>query len=249
MIPLDRPPVPARTQNLLAKRTATIAAAAAAERYDTAVEQWRIAAAPKKHVRGLLRQMAAGVERCMYCEDNQGTDIDHFQPIADDPLRAFDWLNHLLACSHCNSNTKGHKYPRDDAGACLLIDPTVEDPAAHLVLFLASGTYEGITPKGMATIEVFGLNRPTLVRGRRAAFVTAKNLLRDWYEHRRAGRTEEADEIVEAISESPFSAVVRAILNLPEPAAPLVVGAVTLPAIDAWRRDVAAVPRGPGNGE
>ncbi|MFE3558560.1 hypothetical protein ACFXKW_27430 [Streptomyces sp. NPDC059193] len=219
------------------------------ERYDTAVEQWRSAAAPKRHVRGLLKAMAAGIERCMYCEDSQGTDIDHFQPIAHDPLRAFDWLNHLLACSHCNSNTKGRKYPCDDAGACLLIDPTTEDPAAHLVLYLASGEYEGITPKGMATIDVFKLNRPTLVRGRRAAFVTAKNLLWGWYEHRQAGRTDEAEEIVEAISESPFSAVVRAIMTLPTPVARTVMGAGTLPAMDEWRRHMAAVPSprtGPG---
>lgn len=47
----------------------------------------------------VLRQMAPGLERCMYCGDNQGTDIDHFEPLARNPLRTFDWLNHLLACS------------------------------------------------------------------------------------------------------------------------------------------------------
>ncbi|MBT2545246.1 hypothetical protein J7E99_32225 [Streptomyces sp. ISL-44] len=109
--------------------------------------------------------------------------------------------------------------------------------------------YEGITPKGTATIDVFGLNRPTLVRGRKAAFVTAKNLLCSWYEHRRAGRSDEADEIVEAIAEAPFSAVVRAIMRLPAPAARTVMGAGTLPAIDEWRRYAAAAPPQPGHGE
>lgn len=236
MIPIHRPPAPAKTQQLLARWTTTITAVPEAQRYDTAVVQWRGAAAPKKHVRSLLRGMASGVERCMYCEDSLGTDIDHFQPVADDPLRTFDWPNHLLACSHCNSNTKGHKYPRDASGACLLVDPTAEDPSSHLVLFLASGEYQALTPKGMETIEAFGLNRRTLVRGRKAAFVTAKNLLSSWYEHRQAGRSEQAREIVEAIADSPFSVVVRAIVTLPAPTALAVMGAGSLPAIDEWRR-------------
>lgn len=241
MIPLRRPPAPTATETLLARRTETIAAAPTTERYATAVKQWRSATAAKRHVRGLLRQMAPGIERCMYCDDSQGTDIDHFQPIADDPLRAFDWPNHLLACSYWNSNTKGHKYPRDETGTCLLIDPTVDDPASHLVLFLATGVYDGITPKGAATIDVFGLNRPTLVRGRKAAFVTAKTLLSGWHEHRRAGRTDEADEIVGAIAESPFSAVVQAMLRLPRPVALVVMGAGTVLAIEEWRRYVDVV--------
>lgn len=31
-------------------------------------------------VRTVLRKMASGRERCMYCEDNEGTDIEHFWP-------------------------------------------------------------------------------------------------------------------------------------------------------------------------
>lgn len=58
-----------------------------------------------------LAEMAPGHERCMYCGDSQGTDIDHFEPKSLTPLRTFDWFNHLLACSYCNSNQKRNLYP------------------------------------------------------------------------------------------------------------------------------------------
>ena len=90
----------------------------------------------RRHVHGplkdLLSEMAAGRERCMYCGDNQGTDIDHFEPINRHPMRAFDWTNHVLACSLCNSHLKGAEFPLDEGGKPLLIDPTAEDPTPHL---------------------------------------------------------------------------------------------------------------------
>ncbi|MFJ2779715.1 HNH endonuclease [Kitasatospora sp. NPDC087315] len=92
----------------------------------------------RRHVhaplRDLLADMAAGRERCMYCGDNQATDIDHFEPIDRRPIRAFDWTNHLLACSLCNSHLKGAAFPLDEGGNPLLIDPTAEDPTPHLRL-------------------------------------------------------------------------------------------------------------------
>jgi hypothetical protein len=102
----------------------------------------------------------------MYCDDSRGTDIDHFEPLERAPLRAFVWVNHLLACSFCNSNQKNRKYPVDAEGACLLVDPTAEDPADHLTLRLSVGTYDPLSPKGEETIQVFGLNRSELVKGR-----------------------------------------------------------------------------------
>ena len=60
--------------------------------------------------------MAPGVQRCMYCLDSLGTDIDHFEPKSRRPLRTFCWHNHLLACSRCNSNYKREEYPCDGFG-------------------------------------------------------------------------------------------------------------------------------------
>jgi hypothetical protein len=108
--------------------------------------------------------MAPGIEQCMYCGDT-GTEIDHFEPISRNPLRTFDWLNHLLACVNCNSRAKLAAFPIDAHGHPLLIDPTAEDPFDHLRLSLPFGRYEPLTDKGRTTIKVCSLNRPQLERG------------------------------------------------------------------------------------
>jgi hypothetical protein len=87
------------------------------------------ASRPFDVVRSTLERMAAGRARCMYCEDDRGTDIEHFYPKATYPLRAFSWRNYLLACGHCNSNLKREQFPLDAAGQPALVDPTVDDPA------------------------------------------------------------------------------------------------------------------------
>jgi hypothetical protein len=40
-------------------------------------------------VRMALKTMAGGRERCLYCEDNEGTDIEHFWPKSKYPEKAF----------------------------------------------------------------------------------------------------------------------------------------------------------------
>jgi hypothetical protein len=178
----------------------------------------------------------------MYCDDSRGTDIDHFEPLDRAPLRAFEWPNHLLACSYCNSNAKREQYPVDRVtGACLLVDPTADDPADHLELLLSTGAYAAVanSAKGEATIEVFGLNRPELVKGRQDAFVKARSILRDW--HHLCGREEheavqEAARLAQALVDSPFADVVHAMIRLRPGVARIVVGPLTLPALDAWKR-------------
>jgi hypothetical protein len=172
--------------------------------------------------------MAHGAERCMYCLDNYGTDIDHFQPIAVAPLRAFDWPNHLLACSRCNSNFKRDEYPCDADGNCLLVDPSAEDPADHLLLLPSSGHYDALTPKGAATIRVFGLNRPDLVQGRRTAFVMTCAILRDWHAHGSA-------ETAEALRQSPHADVLRSLERLDPGVAAQLLGGPAAEALARWR--------------
>jgi hypothetical protein len=36
-----------------------------------------------REIREVLGRMATSIERCMYCEDSHGTDIEHFWPRAD----------------------------------------------------------------------------------------------------------------------------------------------------------------------
>ncbi|WP_217368183.1 hypothetical protein [Kitasatospora sp. MMS16-BH015] len=188
---------------------------------------WRSAREPKARIRQLLGRMAPGLARCMYCGDNLGTDIDHFEPIARAPLRTFDWHNHLLACAFCNSNRKRDRFPCDADGSPLLIDPAREDPADHLRLLLASGAYSPLTPKGEATIEVFGLNtRPELVRARRLAFTVVRALLAEWQTRQEAGDAVAAAEIAAALTDLWQADVLRAVRKLADAPqlAPVVLG-------------------------
>jgi HNH endonuclease len=162
-------------------------------------------------LRKVLAGMAPGIERCMYCGDNQGTDIDHFEPLVRNPLRTFDWLNHLLACSTCNSHNKGQRFPLGPDGTPLLIDPTTEDPFDHLLLTPSLGEYHGLTPKGRATIEVCDLNRPTLARGRQQAHHVLLLCLKQW-----ANENDPASrhKVVVTVREQPFADVCQSLLRL-----------------------------------
>ncbi|MDY0810698.1 hypothetical protein [Kitasatospora purpeofusca] len=75
----------------------------------------------------------------------QGRGVHHRHPVS-----AFDWTNHVLACSLCNSHLKKAVFPLDPDGKPLLIDPTAEDPTPHLRLVLAVGQYHPLTPGGRA---------------------------------------------------------------------------------------------------
>lgn len=77
-----------------------------------------------------LQQMMGQRERCMYCVDSHGSDIDHFRPKTRYPQRAFRWSNMLLCCTECG-RFKGDQFPLSD-GRPMLIDPTAEDPWEHL---------------------------------------------------------------------------------------------------------------------
>ncbi|NEA44498.1 HNH endonuclease [Streptomyces sp. SID11385] len=240
MIRLPRVPVPEQARDLLARRTRNVEEAGGTSR--AARTEWERAHAPKKHVRTALEGMARGAVRCMYCDDSRATDIDHFEPLERAPLRAFEWLNHLLACSHCNSNAKREQYPVDGDGNCLLVDPTAEDPADHLRLLLHTGEYAAVadSAKGEETIEVFGLNRPDLVKGRQDAFHRARSNLRDWHQLRKQADHEaarEAARVAQALLDSPFVDVVHVMARLTPAVALIVVGPLTVPALDAWKAE------------
>ncbi|MEV5501667.1 HNH endonuclease [Nonomuraea fuscirosea] len=186
---------------------------------------WRAASTERAQLRSVLRRMSTAIERCMYCGDSRGTDIDHFEPIGSAPFRAFDWMNHLLACSSCNSNAKRDQYPVDNLGRSLLVDPSVDDPFDHLRLILTTGTYRWSTPKGQATIEVFQLNRADLRRGRELAFPRCQAMLRDYLHLRGSGRSQEAIRMLNALYEQPFADVLQAMYRtVAAPGADIVLG-------------------------
>jgi hypothetical protein len=164
----------------------------------------------------ILRQMAVGLEQCMYCGEDESTGIDHFDPIAHNPLRTFDWLNHLLACTICNSHRKRDRFPMDRNNNPLLIDPTSEDPFGHLLLTLSLGYYEPLSDKGKATIDVCDLNRPILQRGRVQAQRVVELCLKKWEDANQIGNTSAMREAVLTVREQPFADVCQAMLRQAE---------------------------------
>jgi HNH endonuclease len=138
MIKIFRITLEDRLASRLTRRTSTLKAANADS--GAARKAWTAARTEKQGIREHLAQMAPGIERCMYCGDNRATDIDHFEPIKELPTGTFEWLNHLLACSTCNSNCKRDRFPRDPSGDALLLDPTRDDPVRWPRLHCAART-------------------------------------------------------------------------------------------------------------
>lgn len=74
-------------------------------------------------------------DKCAYCGSKLGlTDlgaIEHFYPKRSYPEKIYDLENLLLACNICNV-TKADKFPLDDNGKPLLLNPRVDDFAEHI---------------------------------------------------------------------------------------------------------------------
>ena len=176
------------------------------------------ASRPFDAVRSTLERMAAGRARCMYCEDDRGTDIEHFYPKATYPLRAFSWCNYLLACGHCNSNLKREQFPLDAAGQPALVDPTVDDPADHLVFLPTTGEFRSIGSKGAPSIEVFALNDHTpprkLPQARQKTLVKLIVILQEYDRALETAEVEYAALLKETVRDEPFPAVLVWLLRV-----------------------------------
>lgn len=122
--------------------------------------------APVRAAEATLKRMAGATERCMYCEDSHGTDIEHFWPKTSFPGCLFVWPNLLLCCAECG-RLKGDRFPTDTTNAPLLIDPTAEDPWEHLDFDPGTGNVvarfcpneNAFSPKGEKTVELLHLDR------------------------------------------------------------------------------------------
>lgn len=215
MIRIARVPLPEDLESHLHALTKAVSAAEGQGWVKEARRVWRLEST-RTRVRArlydALGQMAPGLEQCMYCGE-PGSTIDHFEPISCNPLRTFDWLNHLLACSPCNSVHKRDQFPVDPDGKPLLIDPTVEDPFDHLLLSLETGMYTALTPKGAATIEVCGLNERLLPEGRLHARSVVDICLRAWAVAHAQGSGPQASHYVALVQGQPFADVCQTMLR------------------------------------
>jgi uncharacterized protein (TIGR02646 family) len=107
--------------------------------------------------------------KCAYCESKitvvtYGA-IEHFRPKSIYPNLTFAWENLLLSCDRCNdASHKGTKFPLDNQGHPLLIDPTepATEPSKHLefswdaVAGIAS--VYGRDQRGRTVENIFDLN-------------------------------------------------------------------------------------------
>lgn len=133
---MQRPPLPLAAQSYLDQRQQAADQQQAdgtldIERRWADARQTQAIAGTADSVLATLRQMAGQGARCMYCSDSRGTDIEHFRPKAAYPTQAFRWPNLLLCCSACG-RLKGARFPLDPTGEPLFIDPSHDDPWAHL---------------------------------------------------------------------------------------------------------------------
>jgi uncharacterized protein (TIGR02646 family) len=237
---IRRLPLSQDALDFLQKRTDEVLGKPAAERAEEAARLWKLQGKTFQEIREVLGRMASGISRCMYCEDNEGTAVDHFWPKATYPLQAYLWDNYLMACSGCNGR-KNKTFPLDATGAPLLLNPVEEEPADHLAFSPSTGKYEALTQKGIESRDIYGLDRSILVRGRSMTWVVLKSLLTSYSKHLAEGEAEEAEKQKSAIKQLQFSGVFAAFLRIAKgPAARLLVGDACLqilqdhPEIEGW---------------
>jgi uncharacterized protein (TIGR02646 family) len=126
----------------------------------------------------LLQQVMGPRERCMYCLDSHGTDIEHFRPKARYPLQTFQWSNWLICCTECG-RMKGHQFPIQNRRP-LLVNPTAENPWDFLDFDPDTGNLtarfdlvaNNWSAKGAETVRVLHLDtREALAAGYRRTYL------------------------------------------------------------------------------
>lgn len=152
----------------------------------------------------VLKQMSGIRQRCMYCSDSHGTDIEHFWPKATYPERMFVWLNLLLCCTQCGRH-KGNRFPLQ-AGESLLIDPTIDAPWDFLDFDPATGNLtprfsiqsDDWEPKGDETVKILCLDqREAVAAGYQRTYKRLSSILEQFFENRRGG-----DSLIESLFEA-----------------------------------------------
>ncbi len=167
-----RQPLTSRTQTCIRQRQARVDAG------NSVQQAWASARRTKalQSVFDILVKMAGTRDRCYFCSDSRGTDIDHFRPKSRYPEHTFAWPNLLLVCSGCNRK-KADQFPLDPDGQPLLIDPTSENPWDDLFFEPATGQIvarwdllsDVQNPKGVTTTDdrILPLNIEAVTEGRR----------------------------------------------------------------------------------
>ena len=136
---------------------------------------WR--PANRQPVRTLLKEMAPGICRCMFCMDSSGEEIEHFRPQAIFPSYTFKWSNMFLICGACNKHKLSqfplcsphlgllekredlkraiNAYPTTEHLSAILLNPIEDDPSTFLELDIAGGTFRIVPRPGLNESDQF----------------------------------------------------------------------------------------------
>ncbi len=158
--------------------------------------------------------------KCAYCESKVTVvtygQIEHFYPKGQYIDRTFLWGNMLLSCDLCNNpHHKGTRFPLDENGDPLLIDPTSIVPEKHLLFswdpLAGVASVYGKDARGKETVQTFDLNgaggRKELLKSRSEYVKCLMALLRLAEE----GDDEARSLLLDACaSHAPFAAFARA---------------------------------------
>jgi len=124
---MQRTDLPKDAERYLGKRQQTADKKHQQQKLDPTVD-WKSARQTQSmsKVLATLHGMTGKRQRCMYCLDSHGSDIEHFWPKAVYPEHMYQWANLLLCCTHCG-RLKGHQFPLLGNNP-MLVDPTAENP-------------------------------------------------------------------------------------------------------------------------
>lgn len=179
---LKRLPLPPQARAYLAKRTKGLGSAG-----NTKVgsdKHWKRARRTKKigMVIVVLRAMNGGSARCMYCEHDRSSDIDHFCPRAIRPWTTFAWRNMVWACGICNGR-KREQFPKG------LLNPTSPGYSfeANFRLERTTGKYAPLTTAAQVSEPIFGLNDTDLMGSRLEAIDAYQDKIASYADKMRKG--------------------------------------------------------------
>lgn len=160
---------------------------------------------PLREAFDALKLMAGNRERCMYCGDSHGTDIEHHWPKAVYPERMFRWPNMLLCCTECG-RIKGVQFPIVD-GEPMLVDPSTDNPWEFLdfdprtgnIVARFNAAIQQFQPKGEQTVDVLRLDRrEAMARGFRRSYKRIKQTVEEALEQDEPNADVLFDELSEA---------------------------------------------------
>jgi uncharacterized protein (TIGR02646 family) len=180
-----------------------------------------------------LENMLNGRDCCMYCEDNEAYQVEHFWPRVIYPELAFEWMNYLYVCGKCNlskstqfatiseRDTLHLQRSLTDPTRChrpALLNPRYDDPMDYFTLDIQGNTFE-FTPridlKGAAleranyTKSSVPFNRDTLRRRRRQAYRDYRNDIQLYINYVQSGNRGKVLEQLEGIRYRSHRTVLR----------------------------------------